>query len=301
MNKIFRLKFIPILLLLYACNFPSVSTPAVVPVLPTSINLTDTPETMPTESVNFVAYVNDEGISEELYQANIFQFEKAVEDGFATSEADQQPEEIIIEDLIQRFLLSQGARNAGFIAEDSIVNERIDLLTNDLGSVESLSTWIEENGFTEESFKEALALEIEASWQKDQIFNSVSHQAEQVKARQLFFFNITQARSAYGLLESGSSFDLIVKEFDPGNLGYLDWFPRNYLLIEEIENLAFSLQLGEYTEIIESEMGFHILQVLDYDPERELSADALLTLQEKALQEWINEKMSQSRIEVLKP
>ncbi|MBT3239903.1 MAG: hypothetical protein HON98_04610 [Chloroflexi bacterium] len=301
MKNILRLVFIPILLLLIACNFPNESAPAVVSTLPTSINPTDMPGITPTESVNYIAFINEEGISEEIFQADLIQFEKAVEDGFNTIDAGQTSNEIVLDDLIQRYLLSQSAREAGFIANDEIVEVRIGELSDELGGEETLFTWIEDYGFTKESFRNALGLEIEASWQREQIIMNVPAQAEQVKARQLFFFNITQARSAYGLLESGSSFDLVVKEFDPGNLGFLGWFPRNYLLLEEIENLAFSLQLGEYSEIIETEIGYHILQVLDHEAEKELSADALFTLQEKALQEWLDGQLSQSRIEVLNP
>lgn len=295
------INFFPVLILLFACNLPAESTPNVELISPTSLASTETPVMNPTAVVAYVAFVNGEGISEDLFQANLTQFKQAQEKGFAEIVDGFRPEDIVLDDLINRLLLSQAAQKAGFIADVDRVTERMDQLADELGGKEILLSWIEENGYTIEVFKEALSLEIEVGWQREKISNEVPTSAEQVKARQLFFFNLAQAQSAYGLLESGKSFDSVAEDFDPNNLGYLDWFPRNYLLLPEIENLAFSLQQGEYSEIIETEFGFHILEVLDHDPAKVLTGDALLVLQINALQEWLDEQRAQSQIEVLLP
>jgi hypothetical protein len=43
-------------------------------------------------------------------------------------------------------------------------------------------------------------------------------------------------------------------------------------------------------------VGFHILRILARDPERPLSPDAYLSLQELALQTWINAQRQQAEI-----
>ena len=64
---------------------------------------------------------------------------------------------------------------------------------------------------------------------------------------------------------------------------------------------AFSLPPGAFSEVIETEIGYHILLVLDYDPDRPLSSDARLTLQARALTDWLVQKRGESQIEVFLP
>ena len=84
--------------------------------------------------------------------------------------------------------------------------------------------------------------------------------------------------------------------YDPQTMGELGWFPRGYLVDPKLDEAAFSLQPGEYSNIVETRVGFHILQVLERDPDRLLEPDARLIFQEKALQDWIEAHRNQSEI-----
>ena len=75
---------------------------------------------------------------------------------------------------------------------------------------------------------------------------------------------IEKARS---LVVSGEPFDEIAKEYSDcnsasggGELGYQErgYMPPSY------DEVAFSLKVGERSDVIESEFGFHILEVLDH-------------------------------------
>ncbi|WP_322508923.1 hypothetical protein, partial [Anaerolinea sp.] len=54
---------------------------------------------------------------------------------------------------------------------------------------------------------------------------------------------------------------------------------------------------GEVSEIIQTELGYHILQVLERETDRPLAPDARLTLQRKALEAWLQQARSQAQIE----
>ena len=44
--------------------------------------------------------------------------------------------------------------------------------------------------------------------------------------------------------------------------GDLGWVPRGYLLNEKIEEAAFGLTVGEHSEVIPTDVGFHIIRIL---------------------------------------
>ncbi|MBG0770384.1 MAG: hypothetical protein H0S82_01675, partial [Anaerolineaceae bacterium] len=56
--------------------------------------------------------------------------------------------------------------------------------------------------------------------------------------------------------------------------------------------------LGSTSDIIESEVGYHIVMVLDRG-DHALSSDARLTLQRNAVSAWLAERLAGSSIEVL--
>ena len=44
----------------------------------------------------------------------------------------------------------------------------------------------------------------------------------------------------------------LAAEYDPVAEGELGWFPRGYLFDKELEDAAFGLQAGEYSQVIET-------------------------------------------------
>jgi peptidyl-prolyl cis-trans isomerase C len=72
--------------------------------------------------------------------------------------------------------------------------------------------------------------------------------------------------------------------------------PRGYLLEPKIEEAAFALTVGGHSEVISTNVGFHIVRILAREPQRPLSPDAYLALQELALKKWIEEQRQQASI-----
>lgn len=260
---------------------------------PATENASDTP-------VEVAANVNGELISLETYQASLARYQEAI-DEVGTILATDSPSRRVLDDLINRQLLSQAARQADFTADENMVNQRLLELTEKAGGQDALSGWMTSNHYAPESFRQELALEMEAAWMRDQIIMAVPETAEQIRARQVLFYTSFEAERVYAQLQNGAPFDIIVRNNDPQDLGYLDWFPRGYLLNPELEEAAFSLQPGQYSQVIETSLGFHILEVLDYDPNRQLSLDALLLFQSRILQQWLEERWTQSDIEIIVP
>jgi parvulin-like peptidyl-prolyl isomerase len=293
--------------LLVGCNMPDaneppVATPAEVQAETPVENPTETqPEPTPTTAPDpAVAVVNGEEIGQSAFEAHLARYQGAQAQADALL-ATENVETSVLDDLIARLLLAQGARSGGFVADDALVADRLTQLTNQVGGPDVLATWMQTYHYTEETFCRDLKLELEAAWMRDQIADTVPENAEQVLAREILFYNEVDAIRVYSQLEGGSTFESRIENYDPNNLGYLGWFPRGYLLETELEEVAFSLQPGQYSEVIETRLGFHILQVLDYAADRPLSADARLTLQTHALEAWLAQKRAESQIEIFLP
>ena len=286
---------------LAACSIPStqVSTPAQNLSTPTIVPSPIPVDPSPTP-VEIAAVVNDDIIPLSAYQSSLARYE-AAQELVGTLLATEDIQTRVLDDLIARLLLAQAARSSGFTAEETLVEQRLETLTQQVGGQDALAAWMAANYYTPGSFREELTLEMEAAWMRDQIAASVPERAEQVLARQVLLNTSFEAERLYIQLESGASFDIIVANNDPQGLGYLGWFPRGYLIDQELEEAAFALQPGEYSQVIETRLGFHIVQVLDYDPERELSPDARLTYQTRQIQAWLEEQRSQSQIEIRVP
>jgi peptidyl-prolyl cis-trans isomerase C len=297
---------LPLLLIAFlagACNTPtSNATPADTPAVPVSPTHSQaSAEATPTEAQTLVGSVNGEGITEASYLLNLAQFEAALSaDGNLLAEG-QTASQRVLGDLVNRMLLAQGARAEGFSLDDATVDVRINALAEQMGGAEALTAWLVANGYDAIRFRAELRLEIEAGWMREQIMASVPHSAEQILARQVFFYDAFSAQRILGQLEGGTPFQQVVNNNDPQDLGYLGWFPRGYLLLPEVEAAAFALQPGQLSAVIESAIGYHILEIIDRQADRPLSPDARVTLGLAALESWLAEERAASSIELSIP
>ncbi len=242
--------------------------------------------------------VNGEGISLAEFHDELARFQSA-QAALGRSVPAEEAGRIVLDDLVNRLLLAQGAAESGFSVDDATLQARLDSLAESLGGQDSLAAWEAAHGYTAESFSRALRREISAAWMRDEILQSLPDAVEQVHARQILLYNEDAARAVLARLDSGDSFEEIAEEYDAVTRGDLGWFPRGYLLEPAIEDAAFSMQVGEVSDIIQTGAGYHILKVEEREAERPLSPDARLTLQENALSAWLETRRAQSTIEFL--
>lgn len=290
---LFRLTFI-LALGLSACA--SLSPPTVTPTsaLPTQTPIPPTPTPPP-----LAAVVNGEWITQAEFQAELDRYRaagQALENDPGTDEATQ----VVLDDLIAQVLLAQAAREDDFEITEADLESRLEALASEIGGLEALAAWQLEHGYTDESFGSALKRATEAAWMRDKIIATVPGTAEQVHAQQILLYNQDTARKVADQLDAGASFADLAVLYDPNTGGELGWFPRAYLLEPELEEAAFSLEPGQHSDVIETDVGYHIILVLERDPQHQLSPDAYLVMQEKALQDWLAQKRTESDI-VLAP
>jgi peptidyl-prolyl cis-trans isomerase C len=302
--RLLRIEFIllPIILILVlvACDVeePQPTQVPNTPTLPTpTATITPLPPTQ--TPIPLAARVNGEGISMEEFQAELERFVAAQE--LDSIDLGEKVDIFVLSDLIDRYLLAQAAWQAGFTLGEEELQVRMAALVDEIGGEEVFSSWLVAHGYSEDSFEEALRLSIASAWMRDQILASVPETAEQIRARQIFTSTAEQANRILNQLQAGEDFEALAVEYDPLLWGDLGWFPRGYLLENELEKVAFEMQAGEHSQVIQTRLGFHILQVVERDPDRELEPDAYLTLQMQALKDWLGSRREESDIQILLP
>jgi peptidyl-prolyl cis-trans isomerase C len=242
------------------------------------------------------ALVNGEPILLSDYEAALARHASALGRELTPDEQQQT-----LDEMIDELLLVQAAHTAGYQLEQAFFHERLEQLTLEAGGEDALNKWMAENGYSEETFHAALRQAITAAWMRDQIIAEQPRSAEQVHARQIMVNSSDQANQILGRLQAGSSFTNIAVQVDPVTEGELGWFPRGYLLHPQLEEAAFALQAGEISGIIQTPVGYHILQVIEREPERALDPEPLRILQANQLQNWLVEQRQGSDIQVFMP
>ncbi|HUF39042.1 MAG TPA: peptidylprolyl isomerase [Anaerolineales bacterium] len=200
------------------------------------------------------------------------------------------------DDFIDQILLARAAAENGFTLSESDFEDRLAGLVADAGGEDAFSAWLEANLYTPEGFAKDFRRAIAAAWMRDRIFETVPGSAEQVRARQIRVTTRVEADSVLQQLQTGTSFDIMIAVYDPDGLGDLGWFPRGFLFQPEIEAAAFAISPGDFSGVIETAVGFHIIEVTDYAEDRPLDPEARRALQTAALEAWLEQRRVEGEI-----
>jgi parvulin-like peptidyl-prolyl isomerase len=243
--------------------------------------------------------VNGEGITRAEFNAEAARY-TASQTALGKTVASADAASAVIQDYISKMLLAQAAHTNGFTLDEAALQKRIDALTAQLGGADAFSKWESDHGYSDPEFRYALKRDAESAWMRDKIVSTVPSTAEQVHVQQILLYNQDKAQEFLAQLNSGADFNDLAFTADPVTRGDLGWVPRGYLLNTQIEDAVFGLDVGQHSGVIATDVGFQIVRILARDPNRPLSPDALLALQELALKKWIEEQRAKANV-VLAP
>jgi len=275
--------------LVSACSGGGQSPPGTAtPILPTRTPFPPSPTPIPTAAI-----VNGDLITLEDFQEELARYKAAV-----NRDLTEQDQLLVIHDLINLTLLAQAAKSDGYQISETELDTRIaNLNTED----QPLADWLAAYGFTEASFRIHLKRSLEAAWMRDEIMADVALEIEQVHVQQMLFYSLSAAELMLEELEKGKDFSQLASTYDPQTQGDLGWFPEGYLTIPELDPIIFSLDIGETSDIIETEIGYHIIKVLDKQENRSIDPAIRQILQEKALDDWLERRWKLSTIDISLP
>lgn len=291
----FRRVLVLLVTLSLAFSLPSCANPGAGTATPGAPSATPVPATPTPEPA--AVMVNGQPIYLADYEAELQRFNAAMTElGKTVSPEDARQR--VLDELIGEELLAQAARSAGQSVDDSSLQARIDSLAEEIGGTDALAGWMEANFYTEAGFRRSLRRAMEAAWQRDTIAAAVPDTADQVHARQIFFLDGDAANTVYAELQAGADFTTLAWEYEPVTGGDLGWFVPGYLTQPEVDSAVFALQPGEYSTVIASQIGYHIVYLIERDAAHPAVGELKIFLQHQAVQAWVTSRIESGTIEI---
>jgi len=113
---------------------------------------------------------------------------------------------------------------------------------------------------------------------------------EEVWARHILVDDEVKAKEVSDRLNAGEDFAVVAAALSSDSSasqgGDLGWFAKGKM-VAEFETAAFSMEIGEISQPVKSQFGYHIIQVLGHE-DRPISEADFSSLQATKFQEWID-------------
>lgn len=235
-----------------------------------------------------------------------------------------------LDSLIDQALIDQTAAEAGITVTDEEVQAEIEQqlgFTGDepaatVSAGEAVTTTTSTGSITREEFDEAFQSLLdtlstqgvsEAEYRKiirdqllrdkvlERVTEDVSRTAEQVHARHILVETEEEAQAVRQRLLDGEDFATVAEEVSTDTAsaaesGDLGWFGRGDM-VPEFEEAAFSLPPGEISEPVESQFGFHIIEVIERDENRQLTESQFEQTRQERFNQWLQEQRAAAEIQ----
>lgn len=217
--------------------------------------------------------------------------------------------------IIQKLILWDSNEKEITVSQDE-VDASIDLWKDELGGDQAFNEFLDSNGFDLKYFSEyeknRLLVEkhreivlsgVEISDQKAQnYYGQNSDSLVEVKASHILLGTEEDAARVLQRLQNGEDFPTVamLESLDSesavrgGDLGY---FSRGYYSIAEFEDEAFSLEVGEVSGIVKTEVGYHIIWIQDkLDTYEELSDKVIDTMKDESYYDYIEQLRENAKV-----
>jgi len=252
-----------------------------------------------------------------------------------TDEETEQVQEIATERIIARELIYQQALAEGIVADEEEVTKEISKVMSNFPSPEEFFATLEKAGIDRDGYYRMIRQDLSVNKMSEKK-SSAALPPDEEEMRAFYAANTdkmrkpAQVRASHILVKATDdnreeaqakisdiqqqvkdgalSFGALAKEHSVcpskakgGDLGFFG--PGS--MVKEFENVAFSLEPGEVSDVVETPFGYHLINVTDRQEEVSLSYEEvkpqiLSFLQEqkgaKLLHEWVEELKQQAEI-----
>lgn len=233
----------------------------------------------------------------------------------------QTRDEKLIQDVLDRLiieeLVEQNAKEKKIEVTQEDVDARLDEMKDSIGGEEIYKQFLEENGITEEYFQGNTKKDIlmgryyenylEETEIKDEDIEKYFEENKEdlvvIRAKHILLNNEEKAKEVLERLKAGEEFEeLALTESLDGsaaNGGDLGYFKRSDM-IKEFSDAAFALDVGATTDLVKTEVGYHIIKLEDkVETLDDLSEQISMMLKQEAYQNHIKDLKDKADIKIL--
>jgi len=166
-------------------------------------------------------------------------------------------------------------------------------------SASLLSDLKEAAGLDEQDFREAFIAQQFRQKLLDQVTADLKPEQEQVWARHILVEDEQTAKDLYAKVQAGEDFCTLAAAnstdtSNKDNCGDLNWFGSG-AMVKEFEDAAFALEIGEVSQPVQSQFGWHIIQALGHE-NRSLTGDEFEQLRQTKFEEFLTQLREQATI-----
>ncbi|MCC6147923.1 MAG: peptidylprolyl isomerase [Anaerolineaceae bacterium] len=167
-------------------------------------------------------------------------------------------------------------------------------------AVEDYLAQLKDIGFTESDLRQLVYNNLLHNKVYDAITADISREEEQVWARHILLKDEPTAQALLKRIKNGEDWNKLAAEFsqDTSNKdkgGDLGWFGKGKM-VPEFEEAAFKLDIGQISDPVQTQFGYHIIQVLGHEV-RPLTDTEYTTLRQQAFDEWVQAQKETQKIE----
>jgi parvulin-like peptidyl-prolyl isomerase len=232
---------------------------------------------------NLIAEVNDTGITYQQWQNAFTSSISQYDNQTLSSMSDETLAAIknsVTDQLVNSTLLHQYAEDQDISISTSEVDDEIGKIRDNFDSETKFNEALKRSSLTINQLKDSLSSQLMINKALEQEYEKIEiteeeisqyyeenedsfFQPEKIKARHILVESKEEAESILNQLNDGIvDFDKLARENSicpsseqGGDLGY---FTRGQM-VKEFEDAAFSLEVGETSEIVQTEFGYHII------------------------------------------
>jgi len=285
------------------------SRPATQTPIPPTAELTAHPTKEPSTelSQDIAALVNNQPISRETYlrqvaQARSYFLQQPGLD--AASEAGKQAlarlDQQVLQWLIDQVLIEQAADARGIRVSDQEIEAALKAMQGN--DPERFKSWLAANAFTMDELRAQVRYDLLTAAMRDLITSQVPREVEQIHVRHILTSEESTAQRAVQALRAGANFIALARQVSEdvttrssgGDLGFL---PRG-VMPPTFDKVAFAMKPGEISDVVRSEFGFHVIQVVEIDPALRVPDELWPVVQERAFATWLDEQRAQADIQI---
>lgn len=207
----------------------------------------------------------------------------------AGKEALRVVQEQVLDWMIDQVLIEQAATQAGVTVSPQDVDAQIDAMRG--GDAARFDSWLSANGLTLELLQQQVRADLMTAAMRDRVTAQIPRQVEQFHVRHILASDEARAQAALARLRGGENFIVVARETTEddttrnsgGDLGFL---PRG-VMPPAFEASAYALQPGQVSEVVSSEFGFHIIQLVEIDPLLEVPDELWPVVQQRGFDDWL--------------